>query len=271
VEERPAHDQETLRDRRGGLARCGRNAVFPHAMFGGARMARRPVRRSVADVSAPVNGDRATAVADATGARDAPLLIERLLPRPDAVRAEHLLVDGEPGAVYAAVRQADFMRAWRESRAVRFLFAARTLGERAVSAAAGRDRPPEPPPPETMRLADLPAYGEWVVLGEDPPHEIAFGAIGRFWLGETVWEPIDAARFASFDRPGVARIACDFSLRPYGSGRTLVSYECRTQATDPDSRRAFLRYWRPLSPFIGVVLRSQLRVVAHPTERTPHG
>ncbi len=218
-----------------------------------------------------MNGDRAPAVADPAGSRAGSLLIERLLPRPDAVRSEHLLVDGDPDAVYARVREADFMRAWRESHAVRVLFAARTLGERAVSAAAGRDRPPDPPPPETMRLADLPPYGEWVVLGEDPPHELAFGAIGRFWAGETVWEPIDAARFVSFDRPGLARIACDFSLRPYGSGRTLVSYECRTQTTDLASRRAFLRYWRPLSPFIGVVLRSQLRVVAHPTERTPHG
>lgn len=191
-----------------------------------------------------------------------PLLIERLLPQPDAVRTEHLLVDGGLASVYEAVRRADFMRAWHESRAVRALFAARGLGERAVSAAAGRERPAEPPPPETMRLVDLPAHGEWVLLGEDPPHEIAFGAIGRFWAGETVWEQIDAARFATFDRPGLARIACDFSLRPYGDGRTLVSYECRTQATDPESRRAFLRYWRALSPFIGIVLRSQLRVVS---------
>jgi len=113
-----------------------------------------------------------------------------------------------------------------------------------------------------MRLADLPAHGEWVLLGEDPPHEIAFGAIGRFWAGETSWEQIDAEQFAAFDRPGLARIACDFSLRPYGGDRTLVSYECRTQATDDAARRGFLRYWRALSPFVGVVLRSQLRVVA---------
>jgi len=218
--------------------------------------------RSLPSMPEGVNGDRAATVADATGPRAVPLLIERLLPRPDAVRAEHLLVDGGVDAVYDAVRRADFMRAWRESPAVRFLFAARGVGERVASAAAGRERPVEPPPPETMRLADLPAHGEWVLLGEDPPHEIAFGAIGRFWAGETAWEKIDAAAFATFDRPGFARIACDFSLRPYGAERTLVSYECRTQATDPDARRGFLRYWRPLAPFIGVVLRSQLRVVA---------
>ncbi|HEU4703780.1 MAG TPA: hypothetical protein VFS37_14970 [Conexibacter sp.] len=208
------------------------------------------------------NGDQAATGADVTGPREKPLLIERLLPRPDAVRAEHLLVDGAIDAVYERVRRADFMRAWRESPAVRVLFAARGAGERVVATAAGRARPVDPPAPESMRLADLPACGEWVLLGEDRPHEIAFGAIGRFWAGETVWEEIEAAQFATFERPGFARIACDFSLRPYGSERTLVSYECRTQATDAESRRGFLRYWRPLSPFIGVVLRSQLRVVA---------
>lgn len=191
----------------------------------------------------------------------APLLIERLLPRPDAVRAEHLLVQGDPASVYERVMSADFVETWRGSPAVRFLFGARALGERAVSTVAGR-APREEAPPASMRLADMTEHGEWVRLGEDPPHEIAFGTIGRFWSGETTWEEIDAADFGGFDRPGFARIACDFSLRAYGAQRTLVSYECRTQATDPESRRAFLRYWRPLSPFIGVVLRAQLRTVA---------
>jgi hypothetical protein len=113
-----------------------------------------------------------------------------------------------------------------------------------------------------MRLADMPSHGDWVRLGENPPFEIAFGAIGRFWSGETVWEQIDAADFASFAAPGFAKIACCFSLRSYGTARTLVSYDCRTLATDAAARDAFLRYWRPLSPFIGVVLRAQLGVVA---------
>jgi hypothetical protein len=110
--------------------------------------------------------------------------------------------------------------------------------------------------------------GEWVRLGEDPPHEVAFGAIGRFWAGETAWETINAEGFETFQLPGYARIGCNFSLRPYGAAQTLVSYECRTQATDDVARRGFLRYWRPLSPLIGVVLRSQLHVVADEAARS---
>ena len=100
-----------------------------------------------------------------------------------------------------------------------------------------------------------------MLLGANPPAEIAFGAVGRFWAGETSWERIDAADFASYGRPGFAKIACNFSLRQYGRDRTLVTYECRTKGTDPRSSKAFLRYWRLLSPFIGVVLRAQLSVV----------
>jgi hypothetical protein len=159
------------------------------------------------------------------------------------------------------VREADFLAAWRGSPVVRFLFGARSLGEKGVALVTRRPFS-SPPPPDTLRLSDMCTHGDWVLLGEDPPNEIAFGVIGRFWAGETIWEQIDADDFATFDRPGLARIACNFSLRRYGAGRTLVSYECRTKGTDSEATAGFLRYWRPLSPFIGIVLRAQLRVVA---------
>ena len=148
--------------------------------------------------------------------------------------------------------------------------AVRTLGERAVGVITGL-RAPEPAPTEPMRLADLGSHGEWVLLGEDPPHEIAFGAAGRFWAGDTSWEELDATTFGTLDRPGLAKIACNFSLRPYGARTSLVSYECRTLAGDDATRRAFLRYWRALSPFIGIVLRAQLATIAGQASRRHAG
>jgi hypothetical protein len=65
-----------------------------------------------------------------------------------------------------------------------------------------------------MRLADMPTHGEWVLLGEDPPREIAFGVVGRFLAGETVWAQIDAADFEAFTDPGFGKIACKFSCAP---------------------------------------------------------
>lgn len=190
-----------------------------------------------------------------------PMLLDRLLADFDATRIEHRVIGVGLAEAYEATRQADFLRAWRDSVAVRALFAVRGAGE--WTAAAVRRRPlVAPPEVAALRLAGMPTHGDWVLLGEAAPHEIAFGAIGRFWAGATVWEQIDADAFASFDRPGLGKIACNFSLRPYGHERTLVSYEARTAITDEGSRRAFLRYWRALSPFIGVVMRSQLGVVA---------
>jgi hypothetical protein len=196
-----------------------------------------------------------------TGARaEGTMLLDRLMPAFDARRIEHRVIEGGLEQVYGATREADFIRAWKGSPAVRVLFAVRGAGERV---ALGALPPPPNPPSEiaSMRLAEMPTRGEWVLLGEERPHEIAFGVIGRFWAGETVWEEIDAADFVAFDRPGLGKIACNFSLRSYGTGRTLVSYETRTKGTDEAARRGFMRYWRPLSPFIGIVMRSQLRVI----------
>jgi hypothetical protein len=109
-------------------------------------------------------------------------------------------------------------------------------------------------------------HGQYVLLGEDPPREVAFGMIGRFWAGETRWEEIDASEFAGFARPGLARIACSLSFREYGAERTLVSYETRTQATDESARRAFMRYWRVAGPLAGFVLRAQLKTIARAGE-----
>lgn len=188
------------------------------------------------------------------------MLLDELMPAFDATRIEHRVVEGRPPALYDAVLRADFLRTWRESRSLRALSATRSTAQRVLARARGRPFV-EPPAPPSLRLADMPAHGDWVRLGEAPPREVAFGVIGRFWGGETVWEQIDAADFTAWAQPGVARIACNFSLRAYGASRTLVSYEARTQATDADARRAFLRYWNAVSPGVGIVMRAQLKTV----------
>jgi hypothetical protein len=216
--------------------------------------------------TAPPAADRLVPDPDAPPVAGAPMLLDRLMPRWDAVRREHLVIDADLAAVHAAVLRADFLRAVTDSAVVRTLFAARSGAERLVAAVARRPFT-EPPTPAALRLADMTTHGEWVRLGDDPPSEVAFGAAGRFWGGQTAWEEIDAGEFATFARPGRARIACNFSLRPYGHGRTIVSYEARTAATDPASRRAFRRYWRVVAPGVGLVMRSQLRVVAREAGR----
>ena len=163
----------------------------------------------------------------------APLMLDWLLPEYDATIVEHEVIEGEPEAIYRAITTVDMA----EIR-------------------------PTPAPEGALRLGDMPEHGDWVKLADDPPDEFAFGVVGRVWGGETVWETIDADHFVAFDRPGFAKIGCSISLRPYGTAHTLVSYEARTQALDPESRAHFLRYWRVVRPGVAIVMRAFLHAVA---------
>lgn len=189
-----------------------------------------------------------------------PMLLDELMPDFDATRIEHEVVDASTTDTYRAVLEVDFIQTWKDSIAMRALFAARGAAEEVVTRLRGHELPPMPDLP-SMRLADMGSHGQYVRLAQDPPNEIAFGMIGRFWAGETDWRTTDAGEFAEFAEPGLAKIACNFSLRPYGAARTLLSYEARTKATDEESRRQFLRYWRAVSPGVGLVMRSMLNAI----------
>ena len=191
----------------------------------------------------------------------APLMLDWLLPEFDATIVEHRVVEGDPEAIYRAITTVDMAEIPKHYAAVRVLFAARGAAERLVNALLGRPTP-APLPEGALRLGDMPEHGDWVKLSVEPPDEFAFGVVGRFWGAETVWETIDADHFVAFDRPGFAKIACSISLRPYGTAHTLVSYEARTQALDPESRAHFLRYWRVVRPGVAIVMRAFLHAVA---------
>jgi hypothetical protein len=187
------------------------------------------------------------------------VILDQVLPEYDATRIEHLTADAEPARAYAALLDADLMQAYRGSPSMRALFALRE----APSALARRLRgEPPPPQPEALRLADLPDRGEWVKLGEEPGAELAFGAIGRFWGREIEWRRISAAEFRGFAEPGFGKVGASISVRDFGAGRSLLSYEARTLATDEEARRRFLRYWRLVSPGVGIVLRGTLSYLA---------
>jgi hypothetical protein len=189
------------------------------------------------------------------------LMLDWLLPEFDATIVEHRVIEGEPESIYRAITTVDMAQIPKHYAAVRVLFAARGAAERLVNALLGHPTP-APLPEGALTLGDMPDHGEWVKLADDPPDEFAFGVVGRFWGGETDWATIDADHFVAFDRPGFAKIGCSISLRPYGTARTLVTYEARTQALDPESRAHFLRYWRVVRPGVAIVMRAFLHAVA---------
>lgn len=78
---------------------------------------------------------------------------------------------------------------------------------------------------------------------------------------------VDAAEFATFDRPGYANLAIGVSVRPYGTDRTLVTCEARTATTDEASRRRFRRYWTLVGPFAGYLMGRVLETARTEVER----
>ena len=101
----------------------------------------------------------------------------------------------------------------------------------------------------------------WLMLGERPDREIAFGAVGKFWQPVIEWRDVAQADFSGFAEPGWGKIAANFSVLPYGESSTLLSYECRTVTTDPESRQRFLRYWWLIRPFVGHIMRATVNQI----------
>ena len=188
------------------------------------------------------------------------MLIDDFLPTYDETVRRHAVVDAPVERTYDAVLTADFTQT---GPVVRVLNELRTLPER-LSAAVRGDAQPRMTDP--LRLADLPDRGTWIELDAAPGDEFVFGAIGAVWQPDIDWVEADAESFRSFDRPGYAKIAASISVRPYGSGRTLVTYEARTAATDSASRRRFRRYWRVVGPFAGFLMARALDRVAADAE-----
>jgi len=195
-----------------------------------------------------------TEVARPTEASDraGDLLIDRYLPVYDVAITEHLVVDAPIETVYPAARELDFLSV--RSPLLLASFFVRGLPARL------RGRSPEPV--AELRLAagaeDVPG---WLVLGEEPGRELAFGAVGRFWKAEIEWRDVPLDEFPAFDEAGWGKIACHFLVRPDGEGRSVLTYECRTATTDAVSRREMARYWWLIRPFVGHVMRATLRTI----------
>ncbi len=114
-------------------------------------------------------------------------------------------------------------------------------------------------------LEDMLALG-FIILQDEPPRELVFGLVGRFWGLNPSIEKIDTTEFKSFDRPGHAKVAANFLVRPQGDGRCLVSTETRILALDDAARRRFRCYWGLIRPFSGLIRREWLRIIKQQVE-----
>lgn len=181
-----------------------------------------------------------------------PDLLDAHLPTYDVALTEHLVVEADAATVLEAAKNFDFMST--SSPVVTALMAARVLPSRLLGRAVEG--------PEVLMLArDQGALPGWLVLGEVPGREVAFGAVGVFWKRDIEWHDVGRDEFLTFEEPGWGKIACHLLVRPDGPGRSILTYECRTATTDHVSRAKMARYWWLIRPFVGYVLRAVLRTI----------
>jgi hypothetical protein len=195
-----------------------------------------------------------------TGAR--PLLLDSALPDFRFTRLECTALAAGPSRTYRAARDLDLLTV--HSPLFDLVTRARGLPDRLRGTPAH--------PPASLRLADLfdtvtedrqaaEAEQPWVGLGEDPGRELVFGAVGKPWQPSIQWRHVDPGDFPEFGEPGWAKIAAALVVHPYGTRRSLLTYEARTGCTDQMAAKRFARYWTLVSPGVGIVMRAALQAI----------
>ena len=167
-------------------------------------------------------------------------LIDHCMPVFDAVERHALTIAAPPAIVYSALSRVDFAR----SGPIRWLLRVRGLGAQ-----------------RRLTLADV-TRGGFVLLGERPGLEMAFGIAGRFWTPSGGRVTLDADAFRRFERPGYAKAVWDFRVTDAGHGSTRLTTETRIRCVDATGRRRFRVYWALVRPFSGLIRILMLRAVA---------
>ncbi len=165
------------------------------------------------------------------------MLIDDFLPAYDVASRHSIAIRASAEDTYAAVLRCDLASSW----VARMLFALRGLSGGA---------------PTTAVLDRVQRLG-FVLLGEDAPREIVLGVVGQFWTRGHL-RAVTPREFASFETPGFAKGAWNFSVTPPADGTTSLATETRVLCLDGASRRKFRLYWTAIRPFSGLIRREML-------------
>jgi hypothetical protein len=195
-------------------------------------------------------------------ARD--LLIDRQLPRFEARTFSAVVVDAGTEQTYQAVRALDPDQVGQTVPFMQLMVRLRELPAR-----LGRpSRRAVPPAAEALTSEQY--QQAFLLIDEQPGVEFVIGMIGKFMSpGQMEFHRFDPPQFAAFDEPGYGKVATDFLVLPYGTGRSLLCTETRTATTDPASARRFRRYWAVISPFASYIMRHWLTLAKQHAEQRP--
>ena len=183
---------------------------------------------------------------------ESPGALDRYLPAYDFRSAHEIPVHAPASVTYQVAQDLDMGR----SVPVTVLFAIRALPHLLT----GKARPNRAITMETLLDAGF------VILEENAPRELVFGAVGRFWRLDSGMIRIAPDEFRGFEDPGFAKGILAFTVEERGRTRSLLATETRVACTDPIARRRFSLYWRAIGPWSGMIRRLMLREMKRTAE-----
>lgn len=175
--------------------------------------------------------------------------LDRLIPNPRLLETDRVELAAPAVRVWERIRHRDLPH----SRIVRALFALRTL----VSRARTEDRTPAGVRFDTMTSS--PRRPGFQILVDDPPREVAVGAIGKVWrLAIPFVHVAGTDEYGRFAEQGFVKVAWAMRVVALEEHRTRLELEVRVDATDEASWRKFRRYFRVIGPASRFIRRSLL-------------
>jgi len=160
-------------------------------------------------------------------------LLDRHLPQWQYGEHHELRIHAGPDAVYRALRAVTAERI-RLFRVLTWIRAPRL------------SRGPESMlcPLPNQPILDVALRSGFVLLADEPPGEIALGAV----LAGPGRTGVSSGEFAGLNGPGCVKAAMNFLLVGEEGGWTRISTETRVHAADATARRRFGIYWRFIFP-----------------------
>jgi hypothetical protein len=179
-------------------------------------------------------------------------MLDQLIPTPRLLELDGVDLAAPPARAWQLLRHENL----GTSPLIRALFALRELPR----ALRGDHRE------LSLRIDDLKSSRErpgFQILGEDPPRELAVGAIGKVWQAEIPFVHVDdASQYAAFSSAGFVKVAWALRVLPRGRDDCRVEIEVRVDATDDDSWQRFKRYFRVIGLGSHFIRRSLLGSLA---------
>jgi hypothetical protein len=175
--------------------------------------------------------------------------LDRFLAAPQLQQIDHIDVGAPLARTWFAVRHFDLAR----SPFVAALFSLRTIPERIGGNSTTH---------EHMRLDDLTGPDSGFRLLDEGPASITVGAIGKVWQPEISFIEVASDTYAGFQDPGWIKVAWELRCESRGSGVTRIIVEVRIAATDVESWKRFVGYFRMIGPFSHFIRRHMLSLIA---------